>query len=125
MLGGLLWVIQTQRTFQWPVCFSFVNFLKWFVRILTLLNPNGCVRIFFNSVSFQPRNLMWTKRGRVCLIIISGTNKNCESMAYRSFRSEEQLEVSEKFAIGITGMWQPSVHSDVALRSIDGGSSYH
>ena len=71
------------------------------------------------------RNLMWTKRRKACLIIISGTKTNCESMAYRSFRSKEQLEVSEKVTIGITGMWQPSVHSDVAFRSFDVSSWYH
>ena len=32
---------------------------------------------------------MWTKRGKACLILIFSTNTNCESMAYRSFRSEE------------------------------------
>ena len=35
------------------------------------------------------RNLMWTKREKACLILIFSTNTNCESMAYRSFRSEE------------------------------------
>ena len=32
---------------------------------------------------------MWTKRGKACLILIFSTNTKCESMAYRSFRSEE------------------------------------
>ena len=35
------------------------------------------------------RKLMWTKRGKACLILIFSTNTNRESMAYRSFRSEE------------------------------------
>ena len=30
-----------------------------------------------------------------------------------------------KVTTGITGLWQPSVHSDVALWSFDVGSSYH
>ena len=69
---------------------------------------------------------MWTKRGKVCLILIFSTNTNCESMAYRSLRSEEYSarEVS-KVITGITGLWQPSVHSDVAFCSFDVGSSYH
>ena len=36
-----------------------------------------------------------------------------------------QLEVSEKVTAGITGLWQPSVHCDVAFRSFDVGPSYH
>ena len=35
------------------------------------------------------RNLMWSKTGKACLILIFSANTNCESMAYRSFRSEE------------------------------------
>ena len=30
-----------------------------------------------------------------------------------------------KVTTGITGLWQPSVHSDVAFWSFDVGSSYH
>ena len=30
-----------------------------------------------------------------------------------------------KRTTGITGLWQPSVHSDVAFWSFDVGSSYH
>jgi len=30
-----------------------------------------------------------------------------------------------KITRGITGLWQPSVHSDVAVWSFDVGSSYH
>ena len=37
----------------------------------------------------ENRNLMWTKRGKACLILIFSTNTNCENMAYRSFRSEK------------------------------------
>ena len=32
---------------------------------------------------------MLTKRGKACLILIFSVNTNCESMAYRSFRSEK------------------------------------
>jgi len=31
----------------------------------------------------------------------------------------------EETTTGITGLWQPSVHSDVAFWSFDVGSSYH
>ena len=51
---------------------------------------------------------------------------NCESMAYRSFRSEEYSSRGvSKVTTGIIGLWQPSVHSDVAFRSIDVVFSYH
>jgi hypothetical protein len=45
-------------------------------------------------------------------------NTNCESMAYRSF-SLIMLKFNargvRKVTTGITGLWQPSVHSDVAF----------
>ena len=69
---------------------------------------------------------MWTKRGKACLILIFSTNTNCENMAYRSFRSEKySARGVRKVTTGITGLWQPSVHSDVAFWSFDVGSSYH
>ena len=59
---------------------------------------------------------MWTKSGKDCLILIFSTNTNCESMAYRSFRSEEySARGVRKVTTGITGLWQPSVHSEVAF----------
>eukprot|EP00415_Alexandrium_ostenfeldii_P003263 UN3263 len=59
---------------------------------------------------------MWTKRGKACLIFIFSMNTNCENMAYRSFRSEEcSARGVRKVTTGITGLWQPSVHSDVAF----------
>ena len=46
---------------------------------------------------------MWTKRGKACLILIFSTNTNCESMAYRSFRSEEySARGVRKVTTGIT-----------------------
>ena len=69
---------------------------------------------------------MWTKRGKARLILISSTNTNCENMAYRSFRSEKcSARGVRKVTTGITGLWQPGVHSDVACWSFDVGSSYH
>ena len=67
---------------------------------------------------------MWTKRGKARLILIFSTNTNCENMAYRSFRSEKySARGVRKVSTGRTGMWQPSVHSDVAFWSFDVGSS--
>ena len=64
----------------------------------------------------ENRNFMWTKRGKVRLILIFSTNTNCEDMAYRSFRSEKcSARGVRKVTTGITGLWQPSVHSDVAF----------
>ena len=62
----------------------------------------------------------------ICLILSPSTNTNCENMAYRSFRSEKcSARGVRKVTTGITGLWQPSVHSDVAFWSFDVGSSYH
>ena len=67
----------------------------------------------------ENRNLMWTKRGKARLILIFSTNTNCENMAYRSFRSEEySARGVRKVSTGRTGMWQPSVDSDVACGTI-------
>ena len=53
-------------------------------------------------------------------------NTNCENMAYRSFRSEKcSARGVRKVTTGITGLWQPSVHSDVAFWFFDVGSYYH
>ena len=46
---------------------------------------------------------MWTKRGKACLILLFSTNTNCESMAFRSFRSEEySARGVRKVTTGIT-----------------------
>jgi hypothetical protein len=48
--------------------------------------------------------------------LIFSTNTNCESMAYRSFSlSGCEARGVRKVTTGITGLWQPSVHSDVAF----------
>ena len=63
----------------------------------------------------ENRNLMWTKRGKACLILIFSTNTNCEHMAYRSFRSEKySARAVRKVTTGTAGLLQPSVHSHVA-----------
>ena len=59
---------------------------------------------------------MWAKRETACLILISSEHTNCENMAYRSFRSEKcSARGVRKVTTGITGLWQPRVHSDVAF----------
>src|SRR3569833_4772338 len=74
----------------------------------------------------ENRNLVWNKRVKAHLILIFSTNTNCESIAYRSFSlSGFEARGVRKVTTGITGLWQPSVHSDVAFCSFDVGSSYH
>ena len=69
---------------------------------------------------------MWNKRVKAHLILISSTNTNRESMAYQSFRPLEfEARGVKKVTTGINGLWQPSVHSNVAFLSFDVGSSYH
>ena len=70
---------------------------------------------------------MWTKREKACLILIFSTNTNCENMAFFDplcLRKYSARGV-RKVTAGITGLWQPSVHCDVAFRSFDVGPSYH
>ena len=68
---------------------------------------------------------MWTKRGKARLILIFSTNTNCESMAYRSFRSEKcSARGVRKVTTGIIGLWQPNVHSDISFWAFEVGSSY-
>ena len=50
------------------------------------------------------------------LILISSMNTNRESVAYQSFRPSEFEAIGvRKVTTGITGLWQPSVHGDVAF----------
>jgi hypothetical protein len=64
----------------------------------------------------ENRNLLLTKRGKAYLILIFSMNTNCESMAYRSFNfSIHEIRGVRKVTTGITGLWQPSEHSDVAF----------
>ena len=64
----------------------------------------------------ENRNLLLTKRGKAHFILIFSKNTNCESMAYRSFNfSNYEIRGVRKVTTGITGLWQPSDHSDVAF----------
>ncbi|KAG4958342.1 hypothetical protein JHK87_034975 [Glycine soja] len=64
----------------------------------------------------ENKNLMWNKRVKARLILISSTNTNRESVAYRSFSpSEFEARGVRKVTTWINGLWQPSVHSDVAF----------
>ena len=64
----------------------------------------------------ENRNLVWNKRVKAHLILIFSTNTNREIVAYRSFRTLRfKARGVRKVTTGITGLWQPSVHSDVAV----------
>jgi hypothetical protein len=59
---------------------------------------------------------VFNKRVQTRLILISSMNTNCESMAYGSFRPLEfEARGVRKVTTGITGLWKPSIHSDVAF----------
>ena len=59
---------------------------------------------------------MRTKGGNAGLIVIFSVSANCENIAHRSFRLEMgSARGVRKVTTGITGLWQPSVHSDVAF----------
>ena len=52
-------------------------------------------------------------------------NVNCESVTYPSFKLEEfQARGVRKVTTAITGLWQLSIHRDVAFSSFDVDSSY-
>ena len=59
---------------------------------------------------------MYNKRVKTNLILIFSTNINRETVAYLSFRFLKfEARGVRKVITGITGLWQPSVHSDVAF----------
>jgi hypothetical protein len=58
--------------------------------------------------------------------MISSMNTNCESMAYQSFRPLDfEARSLRNVTTWITGLWQPSIRSDIAFWSFVVGSSYH
>ena len=61
----------------------------------------------------ENRNLVWTPRGKTFLILISTTVKSwpIDPRSLKKF----QLEVSGKVTTGITGLWRPSLHSDIGF----------
>ena len=64
------------------------------------------------------RHLMWTERRRRACLILHFTVRiqTVKSMAYRFLSSEKSSAGGvRKVTTGITGLWQPSVHSDVAF----------
>ena len=57
---------------------------------------------------------MKNKRVKVDLILIFSANTNQEIVAYESFKFLEfEVRGVRKVATKITGLWQPSVQSDV------------
>ncbi|CAL6278829.1 unnamed protein product [Bathycoccus prasinos] len=86
--------------------------MRWRRTPVLLLAPS----IYTIQVEDIVRNLLWNKRVKAHLILAFSTSTNCESMAYRSFSlSEFDARGVRKVTTGITGLWQPSVHSDVAF----------
>ena len=58
------------------------------------------------------------RKGKSSLDFISSVDTNCESMVYRTFsclHSKFEARGVRKVTTGITGLWQPSVHSDIAF----------
>jgi len=61
-------------------------------------------------------NLAESKRAKAHIILIFSMNTDRESVAHRSFGTWEfQARGVRKIATGTTGLWQPSIHSDVAF----------
>ena len=59
---------------------------------------------------------MWNIRVNAYLIRLFSTSTNRETVALRSFcLSEFDARGVRKVTTGITGLWQPSVHSDVEV----------
>jgi hypothetical protein len=64
----------------------------------------------------ENRNLTSNKRVKARLILTFSMSTNREIVAYRSFSALEfRARGVRKVTTGITGLWQPSVHSDVAF----------
>ena len=57
------------------------------------------------------------------MIMSFSRNVNCESVTYPSFMTYPARGV-RKVTTAITGLWQLSIHRDVAFLSFDVGSSY-
>ena len=87
-----------------------------------LLNDNAGV---LRQAQWEQKSRV-DQKGKSLLDFDFAKSSNCESMAYRSFRPGKfPARGVRKVTTGITGLWQPSVHSDVAFWSFDVGSSYH
>ena len=77
-----------------------------------LLNYNACVL----RVAQRGQKSDVDQMGNAYFIVIFSINTNCENTAYRSFRFERfPIRGVRKVTTGITGLWQPSVRSDVAF----------
>ena len=68
-----------------------------------------------------------TQASRLAWLTIFSTNRDCESKASDPLRNiaiwTDHTRGVRKITTGITGLWRPSVHSDVAFWSFDVGSS--
>ncbi|KAK8942486.1 hypothetical protein KSP39_PZI008717 [Platanthera zijinensis] len=77
-----------------------------------------CGRLKSGDDFLLQRSINWWDKSYVDphhrLVALRNTNTNRESVAYRSFRSSEfEARGVRKVTTGITGLWQPSVHSDI------------
>uniref|UniRef100_A0A151UG65 Uncharacterized protein n=1 Tax=Cajanus cajan TaxID=3821 RepID=A0A151UG65_CAJCA len=94
---------------------------EWIKEILTVpvyypAKPQPRERVWQNKRGKKTLNLVWNKRVKARLIMISNINMNRESVAYRSFSpSKFEARGVRKVTTGITGLSQPSVHSEVAF----------
>lgn len=81
---------------------------------------DGVVGIFFGRVNSINSKIGLQPDPTLLLNGLKSTNTNSESVAYRSFRpSEFEARDVRKVTTGITDLWQPNVHSDVAFLSFD------
>ncbi|KAG8239073.1 hypothetical protein J437_LFUL018729 [Ladona fulva] len=64
----------------------------------------------------EDRNLVWSKRANAGLIPMLSKYRDCEGTAYRSFwLGKFPARGVRIVTTGITGLWRPSVHSDVTI----------
>lgn len=62
----------------------------------------------------ENRNLGLKKGVKARLIMIFNTNMNCENVAYQPFNPMKfEARGVRKVTTGITGLWQPSIHSNL------------
>ena len=85
---------------------------------LASLSADANVYTFYTMYQMGPHRTDPTRIRMIAhsSILIFSTNTNCEHMAYRSLRSETcSARGVRKVTTGVTGLWQPNVHSDVAF----------
>ena len=113
------------------ICFVFAGFLK--VYVLCFSQSNFCQLFFAKKFEDKTYGLQSVEKqvqrrqqfhvdqkGESLFDFDGSRNIDCESTAFPSFRSEKySTRGTRKVATGMTGLWQPNVHSDVAFWSFD------